>query len=94
MSDQKYDVLDAEESAIVDAVERDEYEAVPNLTVRIEELQAAVAETVKKKPITVRVQEQDIQKIRSIAFQRGIPYQTLVSSIIHQFAHGDLVERR
>ena len=81
MNDQKYDVLDSEESAIVDAVENGEYIAEKNPSKRIGELQAAAAATVKKKPITVRIQEQDIQKIRSIAYQKGVPYQTLVSSV-------------
>ena len=93
MINKKYDVLDSEETAIVDAVENGEYIAEKNLSAHIETLQAAAIATVKKRPITVRVQEQDIQKIKSIAYQKGVPYQTLVSSIIHQFAHGDLVER-
>ena len=93
MSNPKYDALDAEESAIVEAVENGEYIAEKNLSERIEALQAAATATTKKRPVTVRLQEQDIQKIRSIAYQKGVPYQTLVSSIIHQFAHGDLVER-
>ena len=62
MNDQKYDVLDSEESAIVDAVENGEYIAEKNPSKRIGELQAAAAATVKKKSITVRIQEQDIQK--------------------------------
>ena len=54
--------------------------------------QAAVRNTLKKKPNTVRVQEQDIERIKVKALEQGIPYQTLVSSILHRYASGTLKE--
>ncbi len=47
----------------------------------------------ERKSITLRLQTRDITRLKSIARRRGIPYQTLVSSILHQFANGDIVER-
>jgi predicted DNA binding CopG/RHH family protein len=46
----------------------------------------------KREPVTVRLQEMDIQKIKAKALEKGIPYQTLLSSIIHQYANGTLKE--
>jgi predicted DNA binding CopG/RHH family protein len=84
--------FDDEEAELMAAVARGEFtERMP-----LEEAKAmwkAIAEnTLRKKPITVRVQERDIAKLKSIALRRGIPYQTLVASVLHQFAEGTLKE--
>jgi len=40
----------------------------------------------KKKSLNIRLFEDDIEKIKVIAFEQGLPYQTLISSIIHKLA--------
>ena len=40
----------------------------------------------KKKSYNLRLFENDIQSIKSLALEKGLPYQTLLSSIIHQVA--------
>ena len=40
----------------------------------------------KSKNINIRLSEKDLQKIKSKAVTRGLPYQTLLSSLIHQYA--------
>jgi len=55
---------------------------------------ALVEKASAKKAITLRLQERDIERLKAIARQRGLPYQTLVSSILHQFAQGTLREAR
>lgn len=81
------DPFDIDEKNLMQAVENGEFIAGDDTT---SIWQAAVKNTLKKKAITVRVQEQDIRRIKSLALQQGIPYQTLVSSILHQYAHGRL----
>ena len=44
----------------------------------------------KRKTYSFRLIENDMIKIKSIADIQGIPYQTLVGSIIHQYANGNL----
>jgi predicted DNA binding CopG/RHH family protein len=44
----------------------------------------------KGKRITIRVYESDLDKLRLKAAQKGLPYQTLVTSILHQYATGQL----
>lgn len=44
----------------------------------------------KRKTYSFRLNENDMIKIKSIAEIQGIPYQTLVWSIIHQYANGNL----
>jgi predicted DNA binding CopG/RHH family protein len=36
----------------------------------------------------------DLDQIQVIAVQDGVPYQTLVSSIIHKFVSGYLIEKK
>lgn len=42
----------------------------------------------KSKPITIRVNQEDILKVKAKAKKNNIPYQTLLSSLIHHFAEG------
>ena len=85
-------ILDAEEMEIEAALQRGEFvERVPRAQAQ-EEWQQAVRNTLRKKPITVRVQEQDIARIKAKALEQGIPYQTLVASILHRYAKGTLKE--
>ncbi len=47
----------------------------------------------KNRRITIRLYEHDYTEIQKKAFELGMPYQTLISSMIHQFVEGDLVSR-
>ena len=84
--------LDDEERAVIEAAERGELQAAPDRQAEIARWQAAAAGTSKKNAVTVRLQERDIQRIKAIAHRKGVPYQTLVSSVIHQYATGELRE--
>ena len=84
--------LDDEERAVIEAAERGELQAAPDRQAEIARWQAAAAGTSKKNAVTVRLQERDIQRIKAMAHRKGVPYQTLVSSVIHQYATGDLRE--
>ena len=84
--------FDKEEEEMIKEFERGEYVRVGTREESLKFWQAAVRNTLKKKPITVRVQEQDIERIKVKALEQGIPYQTLVSSILHRYASGTLKE--
>ena len=78
--------------------EQAEYEAVDYIAASNQQeeksrLKAIVEANVKqKKAINIRVLEADIIKIKSKALSKGIPYQTLINSVIHQFANDKLIE--
>lgn len=55
--------------------------------------QASLKASQERKSVTLRLQQGDVSKLKIIAKRRGIPYQTLISSILHQYANGDLSER-
>jgi len=81
--------LEAEQSDYESTV----YVAMKNQEEEKSKLKATVIANVKhKKAINIRVLESDIIKIKSKALSKGIPYQTLINSIIHQFANDKLME--
>jgi predicted DNA binding CopG/RHH family protein len=87
MSDLK---LSKEEKKLLDSVESGDYEST--LTdARKKELEGAATNTFKKdKRINIRISNRDLIAIQSRASEEGIPYQTLVSSIIHKYVSGSL----
>lgn len=82
----KFDTLDKEETDIVEAAIAGEFSLIGDVADRTIYWQSALKETVKRKSIHLKLQERDLQKIRAIAYEKGIPYQTLIGSIIHQYA--------
>jgi predicted DNA binding CopG/RHH family protein len=43
--------------------------------------------------INIRISSKDLEELQAIAIEDGIPYQTLISSILHRFVNGRLVEK-
>jgi len=79
--------LDPEEQAIEAALERGEYVSVPNLEKEKQKLIQAANYTLNKtKNINIRLPEKTILKLKAIAVEDGLPYQTLASSVLHKFA--------
>ena len=77
--------LNIEEKEILYDFESDHYKSV--LTPKRNKFVQAVAEqTFKKdKRINIRISSRDLESIQSRALEEGIPYQTLVSSILHKY---------
>lgn len=47
-----------------------------------------------KLPISIRLDAHDISLLRDEADRLGIPYQTLIGSIIHRYINGELLDKR
>lgn len=82
--------LDKEEQKLMAAYESDEFESV--LTpARKKQIHDAANTTFKKdKRINIRISSRDLEAIQKRALIEGIPYQTLVSSILHKYVSGSL----
>ena len=83
-----------EERDILDSVERGEWKRIPNYkqeTARYK--QAAQATLRKDKRVNIRMTERDLVHFQRTAVHEGLPYQTLISSILHKYINGRLVER-
>ena len=83
--------LDAEEQELIEAYENNETVAVTGTDgskMRTLLTEAASNFLTKNKKINIRVSNGDIHNLKKKADQLGIPYQTLISSILHQYANG------
>ena len=87
------DQLDAEEQQLLENFERDAMLSVATPALLESLRESAKATGQKDQRINIRLSSGDLQAIRTRALQAGIPYQTLISSILHQFVSGDLQER-
>jgi len=88
-------VLDDEERDILESYERGEWVSNGNPKKEIKKLREYARNTLQKdKRINIRMSSKDLDQVQVIAAQEGIPYQTLVSSIIHKYVSGYLVERK
>ena len=86
--------LNKEEKEILDAFESGELKKVRNLKA-IKEKHKALAEASFKKDarINIRLSSRDLRSLQARALKEGIPYQTLVSSVLHKYVDGQLVEK-
>ena len=80
-----------EEKNLLDSYEKGEWESVKNLKTEINHYQKIAQATIRKdKRINIRIAGKDLEEIQKKALEEGIPYQTLISSILHKYASGRL----
>jgi len=83
-----------EELEIVDYIENSNPQSIPNLKEEMELIKNIVSENVqKKKQVNFRLLESDLEKLKTKALIEGIPYQTLLSSIVHKFVNGTMISK-
>lgn len=86
--------LDAYEREILQAFEQGKLKPAKNEKALIARARVAAHNTAKKMKkdcrITIRLSSYDLDIIRARAAEDGLPYQTLIASVIHQFATGRL----
>lgn len=86
--------LDLEERELLESFERGEWQPIPNQADELERYQRYAKETFKKdKRVSVRLSSRDWETIRKRALAEGIPYQTLIASVLHKYAGGRLAEK-
>lgn len=87
--------LDEEEKGIIDSYDRGEWQSVKDPNPEIKKLASYARKTLQKdKRINIRMSSKDLDQVQIIAAQEGIPYQTLISSIIHKYVSGYLINRK
>jgi predicted DNA binding CopG/RHH family protein len=85
---------EAEEREIADALERGVIELEKPCRKLLSDLKRASENTFKKdRRINVRLSSHDLLGIQRKALQKGLPYQALISGLIHQYVEGDLLEK-
>jgi predicted DNA binding CopG/RHH family protein len=83
-----------EEKEILEALESGKIELEEPSKELMAELVSAAENTFKKdKRINIRLSSHDLVGIQRKALKKGVPYQALISGLIHQYVEGDLVEK-
>jgi len=89
-----FEPIDEEERDLMESIEKDEWRSVKHLEKEKVKAIAAARNTLKKdKRINLRLTQKDYHQIQVKAIEEGIPYQTLISSIIHKYLNGSLSPR-
>ena len=73
--------LTEDEQKLLDSVERGEWQSVPDVEREAERYRAAARATLQKD----RMSEHDLNRFRKAALRDGLPYQTLIASILHKY---------
>ncbi|MDT4290817.1 hypothetical protein RO575_14725 [Methylomonas sp. MO1] len=82
--------LDQDEQAFLSAFEADEFESVLTDERKADLATAAEATFKKDKRINIRISARDLAALQRRALQEGLPYQTLVASVLHKYVSGSL----
>jgi predicted DNA binding CopG/RHH family protein len=84
--------LNKEEKDILDSYENDEWVSI-NETEDITKYKTIAKNTFKKnKRVNIRISEVDLELLQEKALIEGLPYQTLMSSVLHKYVTGRLHE--
>jgi predicted DNA binding CopG/RHH family protein len=85
--------LNKEEKEILESYENDEWVSVSKPS-SIAKYKAAAKATFKKgKRVNIRISELDLELLQERALIEGLPYQTLMSSVLHKYVTGRFAEK-
>ncbi len=85
--------LDLEDSELLEAFEQRELKSVASKDELSKFKAAARATAIKDRRVNIRLSSGDLSDIQIKALEEGIPYQTLIASVLHKYVSGRLTER-
>jgi predicted DNA binding CopG/RHH family protein len=89
--------LDNDERTLLESFNRGEWRSVPHLQKELRRHRQIARRTLqamrKDRRINIRISSGDLDSLRVRAIEDGIPYQTMISSILHRYVSGRLVEK-
>ena len=86
--------LDAEEKELLKSYESDEWQSTDDLSSQVQTYSEYASATIKKdKRVNIRISRKDLEALQKKALEEGLPYQTLIASILHKYVNGRLKER-
>jgi predicted DNA binding CopG/RHH family protein len=86
--------LDPEEKDLLDSFERGEWQSISGRSEEFKRYRDYARMTFKKdRRVNIRISRKDLEALQKRALEEGIPYQTLLASILHKYAAGRLVEK-
>jgi len=97
MNKKKHDVYEPigqEEGDLMKSTEADEWTEVSDVDLQKNRAREYAEATVRKdKRMNIRISERDLRNLKRRALEEGIPYQTMVSMILHKYLTGRFAER-
>ena len=85
--------LDKEEQDILDSFERGEWRPVANRSREIaRHVRYARNTLAKDRRVNIRISSKDLEEIQVLAVEDGMPYQTLMASVLHRYVSGRFTE--
>jgi predicted DNA binding CopG/RHH family protein len=86
--------IDLEEKRLSKGIEADEWTSVKDIISYKKHLREVASRTMlKDQRMNIRIAKRDLDGLKAKALEEGIPYQTLVSSILHKYVIGKLKEK-
>ncbi len=83
-----------DELELLASYEQAEWQSVINIKEQLGQYQAYARATFRKdKRVNIRISEKDLLDLQRRAIREGLPYQTMISSILHKYVNGNLVEK-
>ena len=85
--------IDAYEMKVLKSFEKNELKSVATRG-ELERLKAtARATAIKDRRVNIRLSSIDLSDIQVRALEEGVPYQTLIASVLHKYVSGRFVEK-
>lgn len=86
--------LQQDELELLASYEADEWKSAKKVNEQKEQYRAYARATLRKdKRVNIRISEKDLLALQKRAVRQGIPYQTLISSVLHKYVNGGLTEK-
>ena len=83
--------LDHEEEELLSSFEKDEWKTIKNVEKEKSFARKTATKTLRKDVrINIRLTSNDLSSIKQMAAYEGLPYQTLIASVLHKYAAGHL----
>ena len=84
--------IDADEKELLESVDRGEWKSAGGKRERTRYSRYAKATFKKDRRLNIRLSSKDLEAIQKRALAEGLPYQTLIASLLHKYASGRLKE--
>lgn len=85
--------LDQDENELLESVESGEWHSVPDLEKETNLAKKAAGNFLRKdERITLRISSSDLTRLKQKAAYKGLPYQTFIASVLHEYAAGHFID--
>jgi predicted DNA binding CopG/RHH family protein len=86
--------LQQDELELLASYEAEEWKSAKKIKEQKEQYRAYARATLRKdKRVNIRISEKDLLALQKRAVRQGIPYQTLISSVLHKYVNGGFIEK-